>query len=258
MLVVLLIDNRAGSKQFNEKLRRMGIQTSLEDLKIKSSDGVGAAADFAWGGNGPEGPVMVGVERKQLRELTDKASIKRWAGQQLLMLLDNYHYIVLVVEGVYRPRGDRVIEELGWDPRAGKKTWQVFQPGRRLPLYSEVHNLLNSLSYKCNVEWQRSYNEDETAEIVACDYSWWQKEWDAHTSFKQIYAPVKGPVALLRPCLTWRMVAQIDGIDYELGNRLRKMFRTPREMVMASEDDWCMIKGISRETAKRIRRELGH
>ena len=258
---VLYLDNRTGSKELYPTLRRLGVQCEVVDLKKESS-----AADFEFAGNGPDGPVLVGVERKKLGEMLNSAfDTKRWAGQQLIGLMENYHYVVLIVEGgwragkngeleAYKQKGETNKDGVGM----GWAMWVRPNRGRRLTLYSELDGLLNSLRLQLNVVVKLTADEWTTCQAVRDLYGWFQKPWNEHKSFRQIYAPVHGPVRLVRPCPTWKVASQIDGVDYELGRRAKEVFKTPKDLVMASEDDWAMIKGISREGAKRIRKWLGH
>lgn len=213
------------------------------------------AADIAFVGNGEDGPAYFGIERKRIRDLVSSIRTERFSGFQLDKLLE-YEYPMLLVEGIWRCGRDGSLEILNGSG------FQPYFLGRTVFLYREVSNFLLSMQLVTKLTVIRTGSAEETAAMVAGMYaSYTEKEWKQHKAGNGIYAPVpQAPgsnghkASLLRrpkPSLVTKMAAQIPGIDtkaWEVG----KKFRTPEDMLNASEKEWTEIEGIGKKGAKNI------
>ena len=108
---MIQIDERTGSAEL-QSLFPPGVPTIVGRLEF---------GDFAFLGNGPEDePVSIGVERKGIRDLLNSMVTGRLVGHQLIGLVNNYHYVYIVVEGLWRFNPtDGMMEEHsngGWVP----------------------------------------------------------------------------------------------------------------------------------------------
>lgn len=250
---MIRIDHRTGSAELQPYFRRWGVEAVIAQLQF---------ADFAFTGNGQSGRVVVGVERKTIRDLVNSMETKRFAGHQLPGLLDHYHDVYLVVEGVWRRGEDGSVEEL----RGGWQT--LYQGGRRLVYYRGVDNFLTTMSLCCGVVVKRTLDAPETAAAIVNLYRWYEKPWEEHGSHKAVYAP--GEVARRRgsldirpsnadPPLVLKMLMQVDGLGQELAERaVAAGLGSALEMVRWEEAEWRRVKGIGKVLAERIRKELGH
>jgi ERCC4-type nuclease len=99
--------------------------------------------------------------------------------------------------------------------------------------------------------------------VATLHHNWAGKKWSRHGAHEDIYTTVprfeQKKAGFIKPKinLVVKMAAQIDQIHkkaFDIG----KTFKTPLEMVTASEGRWANIDGIGRKSAKRIRQELGH
>jgi ERCC4-type nuclease len=253
---LIRIDHRTGSAELQPYFKRWGVEAMISQLEF---------ADFAFTGNGQSGRVVVGVERKTIRDLVNSMESKRFAGHQLPGLLDNYHDVFLVVEGVWRRGEDGSIEEL-------RKGWQtLYQGGRRLVHYRGVDNFLTTMSLCCGVLVKRTLDAPETAAAIVNLYRWYEKRWEQHESHKAVYAPAevsrrgKGVLDVrpsnADPPLVLKMLMQVDGMGQELAERaVAKM-----PIRWNEEKDWMRVEGIGRKKAdliisglRELMRNLGH
>lgn len=245
---MILLDDRIGSKELLPLFRPFGID--VEATRLES-------ADAAFAGYGPTGDVMVGIERKRISDLIQSMREKRLSGFQLPRLLEDYAYVFIIVEGMWKP-----------GPRGEIQTWQGkgFKPlynGGQSILYAEVDNYLTGLSLRAGVEVKRSGSPEETVVQIVNLFKSFQKKWKDHHSHSQVYAPVPTPrKAQFRPRqLTDKqkvlrdMAAQLPGIDRKCELVMEK-FGTVRRMFEASELEWKQIDGIGDVLAKQSVRLL--
>lgn len=250
---MILVDERVGSREFLNPIRLMGGQAEMAHLD---------AADFAFSGNGPDGPVVIGVERKTVPDLIESMRGRRLSGHQVRLLSSCYDLQFLIVEGQFRPNPEsHVLETRSQD-------WGKWYTGFGKPLhYGEICSYIIGLGAN-GIPVTRTGSESETAAWVVWLWKYYQKEWEDHKSLRSIYAPPPsrpaGKMVWEEPSLVVRMAAQIPGMDQKAW-AVGKRFRTPAEMVNASEEEW-MISGppkngrkvtvVGKVLAKRIREEL--
>src|SRR5262245_22382982 len=160
------VDDRVGSCDLEPLLKARGLPVELTRLDY---------ADVCWMGNGPEGPVLVGVELKTIGDLLSCITSQRFTGHQLPGLQDTYSVSYLLVEGLWKcgKSGELLVHrhggwsEVGW----GKKKWS----------YSEVEHWLSSVEQQGGVCLWRTANRDETVAVIHARYSWWaSKDWRDH------------------------------------------------------------------------------
>lgn len=233
---MILVDRRVGSAEFLNPLRHLGCQSCIETLD---------AADFAFNGNGPDGPVVIGIERKTVSEMTDRTN--RFSGRQVRLLSSCFDLQFLVVEGQFRPNAETHVLE------TRTQDWGKWYTGFGKPThYGEVASFLIGLDAN-GVRVMRTGNEAETAAWIVWLYKYYQKEWSEHKSLRSIYAPPPsrpaGKMTWEEPTLVTKMVAQIEGMDQKAW-AVGKKFKTPREMVLATEEEW-LIAGPMKNGRKQ-------
>lgn len=245
---MILVDSRVGSRELLSTLRGFGVDADL---------GGSLDADFQFTGNGHDGPCLIGVERKTIQDLLNSMRDRRLAGQQLGRMISTFDVCYLIVEGVWRRGEDGMIEMLHhgyWKSARGNHH------------YAESDRFLCSLEMLCDVKIWRTADERETCAAIADRYSWWQKQWEDHTSTRVIYAPgperkTKGHKPLMfrhEATLLEKWLAQLPGID-DRAIELAKYFRSPRDLANADVSRWMAIKGmrIGQTTAEKIVRAVG-
>jgi ERCC4-type nuclease len=217
--------------------------------------------DACWEGNGPNGRVMVGVERKHLNDVVASMTDRRLSGHQLRGMWQTYDYCYLLVEDIWRP-GEHGEIEIN---RNGK--WVPFYSNGNGCTYRQVQGYLSTLEVAGNVIVLRSTGIRETAAIYASRVHWWAKKWADHHSHDEIYAPgpetarTRGKASFISrtPTLTEKIAAQLPGIDrkaWEIGAR----FETAREFLewaaFSGAREWEQMPGIGKDGAKVLERAL--
>ena len=231
---MILIDDRQGSA---ELAKHVSSPTCICHLPY---------GDFAFTGNGPDGDVKVGIERKSLLDLLNSMASGRLSGHQLIGMQEFYDQLYLVVEGIWKD--DR---KSGILKRFSGKTWKSASLGQRRFMTRAVWAYLNTLTIACNVVTIRTGSQWETGRWLDAVFRWWNKPWTKHNSHKQFHnRPEAAP--LTRPNTVTRLAAQLDGIGWGRARAVGKRFRTVEEMVMASEDDWREIEGIGPKLAQSV------
>jgi ERCC4-type nuclease len=214
-------------------------------------------ADFQWTGNGPDGEVLVGIERKAVPDLLQSMRDRRLAGVQIGRMLQTYDICSLVVEGIWRRQRDTGLVEMpngiGWHAARGR-----FH-------YREVCGFLASLHNLGAVHVWRTNDEEETCAWLASEYLWWQKPWTEHRSHMSVYAPPperksNGTRArMFRPetTLLERWLACLPHVDSR-AIELAECFSSARDMADADVDRWMTVgHRIGKKTAQQIVEAIG-
>lgn len=229
---MMYVDRRAGSGELFLPLQSAGLACELTTLDY---------GDCAFVGNGSAGEILIGIERKTVRDLLQSMQTGRLSGHQLPGLVEQYAYRWLLVEGPYRCGKDGRIEipwRTGWEPV-------------RL-MYSAVEAYLLTLTLRGGLHVQRTFGIQESAQWLAALYHWWTaKDWQAHRSHLALHQPADAAI-WSRPTLVQRMAAQLPGID-EKAKPVGEHFKTVAAMVAAEETQWRTIPGIGKVTAARVR-----
>lgn len=240
---MILVDSRVGSKEFVQPLRNLGVETEL----VSNLD-----ADFQFDGYGPNGPVLVGVERKTVPDLIDSMIHDRLSGGQIGRMLETYDVCYLFVEGLYRSNKEDGTVEVRYND------WKRV---RGNVSYSAMGRFLTSLEQLGGVHIRRVTNYHETAQVLSDLYKWWGKPWNEHQTAKTIYAPIsrttkatnKPQVFATKATPVQKWVSQLPGIDGRAWD-IAAHFDTPYDVATADEAKWNSIKGqrLGKKTIARI------
>jgi ERCC4-type nuclease len=228
------VDYRIGSVELESPLKRLVGTKNVRQAKLPS-------ADFRFAGNGPEGRILIGIERKRVRDLVSSIQSSRLGGFQMKNMRGDYDRIYLLVEGYYRPGRNGELENGSGAIRLGK----------RLAEYSMIDNYLN-VAAEYGVRVKRSGSDVESAWIIANLWKCWSKPWKDHKSQSEdvLYTPIPGKPGR-KPSTVVRMIAQIEGID-TLAWKLGAKFATPLEMCRAKPSAWVVPGRIGEARANAI------
>lgn len=235
---MILIDDRVGSAELAPHITTPNILCRLE------------YADFAMIGNGPDGTVNIGIERKGIMDLLQSMTSGRLSGHQLIGLRENYDWVYLVVEGVWKPDSSSgvILHPEG-------KTWKPINQGKRRFMARDVYNFLQSLQVLCGVVIVQTNNKADTGKWLDAAYGWWTKEWDKHKSHLQFHQP-QTHASLRKPSLVTRMIAQLDGVGWDKARKLGEKYLTLEHLMNAGFIEFEEIEGIGVKTAKSIYNQL--
>ena len=234
---MILIDSRTGSAELAPYLKTPKIICHLD------------YADFAFTGNGPQGPVFIGVERKALLDLLGSMTSGRLSGHQLTGLRDAYDHVYLLVEGIWK--ADR---RSGVLMRPVKRRWIPVTLGSRRFMARELYNFINTLAVICGVHVVFTSDPYETGQWLDATFAWWTKPWNKHTAHQQWHMPDE-VASFTKPSLTARLWAQFDGVGQDRAQKLAERFRLPEDIIFATMEALMQIPGIGKKGAESIIRQ---
>lgn len=234
---MILIDDRVGSKEMLGYLKDIAALTHLE------------YGDACYAGNGPEGDVLIGVERKTIGDLIQSMASGRLSGFQLLGMSELYNVMYIVVEGDWRANP----ESGAIDVR--KRVWSPINTNLKKAYTGEmIWNYMNSLEFNwgCHTIYTNSTNE--TCQWIRANFSWWNsKEYSEHRSHSMSW----NPQLINKKVPTIRKVAEcFRGIGPTVSKRLESRFGTTKRMINASEKEWRSVEGIGDKIASRVVRTI--
>jgi ERCC4-type nuclease len=232
---MILVDDRTGSGDLAPLLSSPNCLVRLD------------FADFLWVGNGPEGPVNVGIERKSLLDFLNSMVTGRLSGHQLVGLVD-FDYPYVLIEGVWRPdRHSGILQRIG---KGGR--WVAAAQGSRRFMARDVYNYLTTLQVICGVRVVQTSNRWETARWLDSTYRWWQKPWSGHKSHLQWVRDATSPVALSKPNLVARVAYQFEGVGWDRARKLAGIFPDLWSFLGAEAEDLEEVEGIGPKIAASI------
>lgn len=231
---MIFIDTRSGSKDLLEYIDD-AIPTTLK------------YGDIYFSGNGPEGDIEIGIERKRIGDLIQSITSGRLSGHQLPGLLEEYGKVYIVVEGA-------------WITDRHSGVIKVYRHGKFLPLGSSRFitkrllgylTAINALTHICILNTLNAY---ETAVLIEELYRWWNQPWDKHTSLLNVRRVIPVPI-YIRPgefSQLREIALTLPGIGYDRVRAIEEAFGDSVErMFNASIQDWGAIEGIGKVTAKK-------
>ncbi len=243
---MILVDSRTGSKELLNLIRYLGVDADLID---------NLDADFQFCGNGPDGELLIGVERKAISDLIDSITKGRLAGEQVGHMQATYDRNYLIVEGYFRRQQNTGLIETragaGWRVASGKIT------------YSQMNRFLCSIQEQADFRLWRTVDDRDTAAYIVDQYEWWSKPWLSHRTHQTIYTPElrnpraghKATLFKRKPNLVERWLSNLTGVN-ELAWDLAKHFGTGAHIVDYSVKDWQKLDGIGKVKAQKIVDEI--
>lgn len=244
---MISIDRRTGSNDLQQHMQAPSLLVELE------------FGDVCFSGNGPDGDVLIGIERKKIPDLIGSINTGRLSGHQLPGLMKQYDVVYLVIEGIVR--ADKQTDEL-LVSKDGGKSFRSASHGKHVWTMEGMTHYLTTLSVICGVKIIVSKSIRDTVKHIEYLYSWWQKPWAKHTSHLALH---KGkqftlnnhrvsmmPPQLSKPSLVRRVAAELPNISIDRSIEVDQFFKSVDEMVNASEETWRRIPSIGKITAKNV------
>ena len=182
---MLLIDDRAGSKDLALPLEKLGLPVELTRLSF---------GDVAFIGRGEGGKdVSIGIEFKQLGELVTSLRTERLQGFQLLGMREEYDYCYLMFEGQWRYDSQGRLQRKS-------KTSNALKPLPGQMTISELLKRIFVLHLRGGLNpWPTLTRQDTLSSIRDLYRTWTDKALDEHKSHLGIYrAPSLTPMSPFR------------------------------------------------------------
>lgn len=242
---MILLDSRVGSRELAPLLKRMGVQVELTELPF---------GDAAFDGNGPSGPMSIGLERKALHDMLSCIDDARYTGFQRVGMAQLYAASFLIIEGIWRPHDpDGTLME-GYVTKDGKSSWGECRYRSQRVMYHKLRRYLFSVSLSgVHVIYTRDLVH--TAQDICEAYHYFRKPWKDHTSLLELQK-LAIPTLNGRPSLTRKWANDLEDVGTTLSARAEQHFKTPIALATADEQQWVQIDGIGATKAERIVRSI--
>jgi ERCC4-type nuclease len=248
---VILLDPRFGeSRGKSGAERRRAFTESLEAFGVDVTVQMLDSGDCMFVGQGPDGPIRVGVELKTVSDFVTSMLSGRLADQlERMVNEEQYDRIYVVIEGVYRVGRKTGMIEI---PRGGG--WRPLQAGPRPIFWADIEKFVTGME-EAGIRVRRTRTTNETARVLAqvlC--SFWSKPYDEHKSLNVLYRPQA--FMLVREDADVRRARQVaaclPGVGVGRSKAVVQHFGSIDAMVNADEDDWRSVEGIGKKLAGDI------
>lgn len=238
---MILVDSRVGSKEMLPWLQRMGAKAELSSLEF---------GDACFEGNGREGRICIGVERKTMGDMLNCIDDARYAAHQRPGMLSMYNKSILIVEGVWKPEtATGYLMEC-----VAQLTWRPFRQRSQMTRYSKLFRYLLTIQFS-GVGVIMSRDLEQTAYNITEIYAYFQKRWDDHTSLLEVQK-LNIPDMRGKPTLVRRWASDLEGIGVKHSMDVEKEFKTAYALATADETQLVRIPGIGVKLAQSIVREI--
>lgn len=226
------------------------------------------SGDVCFSGNGPNGPILIGIEIKSISDLVTSLQSGRLQAEQIPKMSTTYDMGWIVVYGTYRSNpipgpsnGSLQIQK--WSKRNGKPfcDWEDFTiNGRPIP-YGYAESFLISPSFlSTNLLSHRCIDMAEVATWIGTLYRTWSKPYDRHKSMRvfnksqDISIDQSSPLALsIDPptLLRAKVASQFPGVGFERALAIAQHSPSPLT-VSVSKSGLERVKGIGKVLAGSI------
>jgi len=173
--------------------------------------------DFAFDGNGPNGSVIIGVERKSINDLINSIKDKRLSGRQVPGIMMTYDVGVLLVEGEWESSRAGMVMVKGANNR-WRKTGMVV---------GALKGYLFSLMWMCGMQVIYTKDHQDTVNHIKCMAAWWGKKWESHSSHKAVTGlTMKDDTSIfdIKFNIVARMSYQIQGLGMKRAKAAGEVF----------------------------------
>lgn len=215
-------------------------------------------ADFMFAGNGEEGNVLVGVERKKIGDFVNCMCSGRLSGHQVIGLLNSYHIVYLVIEGIFRANPNTGVLEVN-----KRREWVEYTAGRRRFMARDIWVFMNTLQIMCGIHCYHCTKEADTVHYILALHHWWNKAFADHKGHLQPHTGVTVDISkqtVLRRCLL-----QLEGPGWEMSKALDMQYGSVFDLMTAPVDEIANVsygregkkhKRIGKQTARAIVEQL--
>ena len=229
-----------------------------------------AFGDIAFVGNGPLGPMAVGIELKAIGEAIQCIETQRFTGHQAQGLKNTYDVPYLMVWGEFRAAWDTGALQIKLDKGKGE-FWWGYKVGSRTWTHYEFMAWLTMVEVGWGIRTRIVRDMKEAARSVVEMYRVLQKEWTEHKTTNPFYLGPAGNTPFVEPSLVEKVVAQVKGIGQARAREIGKRFPSVIDMLSASPVHhhppseeflrsmsmrWKGIPGIGKSTVRRIIKEF--
>lgn len=245
---MILVDPRFGSERPGQRSSHRVVAEALAGMGLDTEPVHLDFGDFSFLGNGPEGPIRIGVELKVVSDLVNSMRSGRLA-EQVIGMAETYARSYLVVEGLYRASRRNGLLEV---PRG--RGYKPLFCGPRPVFWSEVERFITSLE-EVGVRVKHTRSSAQTAALIGnVLYKFWDKDYDEHKSLKVMRTPAI-PMALVKEDEATQRVRRVAhalgvGIGWGRSKAVAERFGSVEGLTQADASEWATVEGIGKNIAR--------
>lgn len=236
---MLLVDDRVGSNDLLEPLKKYGVPAYLQRLSF---------ADFAFVGRGVGGrDLTIGVELKEPKDLIASLNTGRLAGHQLQGLLDSYDRVWLLTEGITRTQSGGVLEVM-------QGGWRGLKVGGQAIMTRTLEKQLLTLQIRGGIYHKHCPTRNDTILWLSALYHWWtDKDLDEHGTHLAFHQHDLDRQVLIAPNLCRKIAKELPKVGWTKSEAASEHFNgNVRRMINAGVNQWTEIAGIGAGIATQI------
>lgn len=239
---MILVDGRVGSGHLVKLIRNAG--APVQRIHLNSGD-------ISMPGNGPNGPISIGIEVKKPADLVTSLVTRRLTTRQLPEMRRCYDEIILAIVGKF-------VASKSGGIATRKRSATGYPIDYEIPTtlsWRQLQGMILSLQYGHQITFREFENDVELSYWAATTYKWFSRKWEDHKSHlpsHQIFAePGEGMLPLLAYEATnvERIAHCIPGFGFAVAQKVAKHFRHGKEMANAELEEWLAIDGVGKKRA---------
>lgn len=246
---MILVDIPKGPKDSPQYKNQAALRTYIRSMGVECDSVPLEYGDAVFEGNGPDGTMAIGIERKSLHDMLSCIEDSRYVSHQRIGMKKLYAVNVLIIEGYWRPKENGMLME----SRDGC-TWWPCKPHGRQVMYGTLRRYLISIRHS-GVSVNFTQNLWHTAYDICEEYHYHQKAWDKHTSLMEIHK-LAIPQMSGKASLTRQWAAACEGVGVKMSQEAEQLFRRPIKLATADEAAWLRIPGMGVKKAQQIVKEI--
>ena len=244
---MILVDPRYGGRGVQS---HRAVVKALQKLEVEIEESPLSYGDFLLMGEGPDGPLPIGIELKTISDFVSSMRSGRLC-EQAAGMVETYGRSYLILEGTYRAHiGSGVLEI----PRG--RRWRPVLAGPRPIFWTDVGRFITGLE-EMGVRFRYSRTCHQSAYIIASVLAgFWSKPYAHHQStMRGGYRPV-APMSLVHEDPVERQARMfaccLPGIGWGRSKAVIAAFKSIEGLLLATREEWAAIPGIGKTIANSV------
>lgn len=239
---MILVDGRVGSGHLVKLIRNAG--APVQRIHLNSGD-------ISMPGNGPNGPISIGIEVKKPADLVTSLVTRRLTTRQLPEMRRCYDEIILAIVGKF-------VASKSGGIATRKRSATGYPIDYEIPTtlsWRQLQGMILSLQYGHQITFREFENDVELSYWAATTYKWFSREWVDHKSHLPSHQIFHEPGEGMLPLLPYedlnvaRFASLIPGFGFALARKVATVFSTIEEAAKAPLEKWLAIEGIGKKKA---------
>ena len=248
---MLILDPKGGRNKQGATYAE-DLSEALTRLRVPHTSSTLTYGDVSFIGEGPGGPVSIGIEIKRAEDFVSSMLSGRLLTHQIPGLIETYEAAWVIIEGASRP-----------SPRTGRlellkgNGWKPFDYPRRPIFWKDVELFVTKIEYQAKIPVRRTRSLQETALVLKVLQDYCTKPWDDHSPIVRVNPQGPAVLGFDHPTqqLLYDIARQLPGCGHDKSRKAALAFPSVQEMINAEIDTWqaaLELKGAHSKTASGI------